>query len=228
MGNRTLEDLANDPVLQTLGGKPPFTRISPDMAAGLLYISRETLDEMYRNQEIPPLWGETKGKRYYTLGEIETYVVAQETAVRERIRAAHRPSPTTVSGSATMAPLSVRQQKAAGLDGPPLQKGRRPSKHATFDEFAALADTSELWPFALLPSSNDANDAVRPVPLAVALKLPAQEGQGDILLDAGFEWMTVEAYGLLLNKFMEAERMHERQRDLEAIGTEGGKTRERS
>lgn len=54
MANKTLEELVNNPALQMLAGKPPFTRISPDMADGLLYISRSALDDMADRGEIPP------------------------------------------------------------------------------------------------------------------------------------------------------------------------------
>ena len=209
MGNRTLKDLTSDPVLSTLAGKPEWARVSPDVAAGLLYISRDELDEMWREKVIPPVWTEHKGKRLYTLGELQRYIEGEEARTRDRIMAARSGEPlvaprTTVPVQAsTTGPLSAKKLRAAGL-GEPLMKGgrRRASTLTQFDAFVSVADTAEAWPFAIIPVPG--KNFGRPVPLASAMAQITASGHEDDLIDAGFIWMTLWDYGAALRNFAES------------------------
>jgi hypothetical protein len=221
MGNKTLEELASDPFLATLAGKPAFTRVSPDIAAGLLYISRAALDDMYARKQIPPAWGETNGKRYYSLGEIQRYVEAEEGKTRERIEketgaSATAPKdalPTTPKVDSSLSgPLNARDLAAAGLGEPLLRGGRRKGiKHASFASFLSTGTAMDEWLFAMLPPERPGMAHARPVDLIAALDM-----NDELLIEAGFAQLTLRDYTIHLRDFLDQETALEREQ--EALG----------
>lgn len=217
MGNKTLEELSSDPFLATLAGKPPFTRVPPDIAAGLLYISRSALDDMYTRQQIPPAWSELNGKRYYSLGELQRYVEDEEAKTRERL-GQETPAPPTSKGgipvtpkvdSSLSGPMSARDLAAAGLGEPILRGGRRKGiKHADFATFLATGTATDEWLFALLPPERPGLAHTRPVDLITALSLDEA-----LLMEAGFAQLTLRDYTLQLRDFLDQAAAVEREKE---------------
>lgn len=221
MGNKSLDELVSDPFLATLAGKPSFTRVSADIAAGLLYISRSTLDDMCARKQIPPAWGELNGKRYYSLGELQRYVESEEAKIREQAEgqsatcvpsSSSEPPTTPKVDSALSAPLNARDLAAAGLGEPLLKGGRRRGvKHRDFATFLATGTATDEWLFALLPPERSGLEHDRPVDLLAALDL-----DDEALMRAGFAQLSLLDYTLRLRSFLDQAAALERDEEAQA------------
>lgn len=115
--------------------------------------------------------------------------------------------PVGSSSHATTVPLTGEQEAAAGLHSPPLTGGRRASKFATLNDFLTHGEDDDVWPFALLPlewpeglsrTPGSNIEAWWPVALEAAIDLPEQRQDENILIEAGYAELNLEAYGEML------------------------------
>jgi hypothetical protein len=176
-----LDDLINDPFLQTLSGRDDSTPLTLNQVAGLLQIAPETLRKRQRQGQVPPVWEDL---REAFPGLANAPVWRARLGSLRQILAAVYGTPTQPPMSSTAARSALPDHRlldaaSAGADGgwmDPSMRGRRRPKHATFAGFLLTAtippndnvSDPDIWPFMLMGPHRRPVDFFQALDLAVA------------------------------------------------------------
>ena len=209
-----LEELINDPFLQTLSGRDDSTPLTLHQVAGLLQIAPETLRRRQRQGQVPPIWEDLRNVfqglakepvwrvRLGSLRDVLAGLYASPMIVEAKPSAGRPPLPDkSLLDAASLT-------RDGGWHELPMKGGRRP-RHASFSEFLASATIptaevhgpADVWLFMLVGEHR------RPVDFFHSLDVGVLEN--DVAA-----WMTLEDYltALRQSAIAEPDARHKKER----------------